>query len=455
MPSGIEKTKDEVKALVISIGYNFIDCYNKNRKHVVIQSTDNYKYDVVLTTLLKNKKPELVHPSNPFSLENVSLWLKTNNKFFELTSNNIYMSARIKLEFCCLKCNNIFYKEWYSIKIGKGCPYCSGTIVSDKNRLSILCPEITKDWDCNKNNGLSPSDVSYGSGKRAWWKCVVCGYEWNTEISWRGSGKNGCPCCGGQTVTDKNRLSILFPDLVLEWNFNKNRKLIPSEIACSSNKKIWWKCSICGYEWIASPNSRTRIKSGCPACAGKVVTDKNRLSILYPDLIKEWDFTRNGNLIPNDISFGSGKTVWWVCSNCGNNWKTRICIRTTRGSGCPKCNKSNGEKRISKFLDENNITYTPQYRFQNCRNILPLPFDFYLLDYKTLIEYQGLQHYKEVNNDFFGTKVNLAERQRLDKIKSDYCFSNNIPLLIIPYRDFDNIENILSKELKLPNLIKD
>jgi hypothetical protein len=449
------RTLDEVTQIVEHLGYILLDCYLKNnRKWVIIQDKFGYKYNVVFSSLLKNSIPEFVFFTNQFSLKNISLWLKNNKKLIALTEGNAYISAKAKLIFKCLKCGEIFYARWDTIKIGKGCPYCAGQQVSDKNRLSIVRPNLIKDWHPYKNGNLQPRDVSFGSKTRVWWKCSKCGWEWETQILLRGSCGNGCPACSRQVVTNKNRLSVLFPNIALEWNIKRNGKLTPHDIACKSNKKYWWKCLICDCEWLASPNNRTKVGyPGCPFCAGKTVTDKNRLSLVCPDLINEWDFSKNKDLTPDDVSFGIARKVWWLCSCCGNSWLASIAKRSS-GRGCPKCNKSWGEKRIAKFLDNINIIYIPQHQFKNCKNIFPLRFDFYFPELNTCLEYNGKQHYEEVNNDFFGTKTTLKDRQRLDRIKENYCKNNNIKLLIIPYWEFNNIESILENLMVEKNILK-
>jgi len=117
-------------------------------------------------------------------------------------------------------------------------------------------------------------------------------------------------------------------------------------------------------------------------------------------------------------------------------------IHHLNGNNCPICNESKGELRIARILDENNIKYKRQYRLDDCKNIKPLPFDFYILDKNVLIEFDGEQHYKPVN--FFGGVEGFKQRQKNDDIKTKYCKDNNIKLIRIKHSD--NIENRL-KEL--------
>ena len=79
-----------------------------------------------------------------------------------------------------------------------------------------------------------------------------------------------------------------------------------------------------------------------------------------------------------------------------------------------------------------------------CKNILPLPFDFYLPDYNICIEYNGRQHYEPIKK--WGGVDSLNEIKKRDKIKMEYCKLNNIPLIIIKYNDI-----VLNKLKKLNN----
>jgi hypothetical protein len=92
---------------------------------------------------------------------------------------------------------------------------------------------------------------------------------------------------------------------------------------------------------------------------------------------------------------------------------------------------SKGEYFISCFLINNNIKYINQHWYSDCRNILPLPFDFYLPDYNILIEYDGRQHFESV--DLFGGQEGFERRKLNDEIKNKYCIKNGIPLLRISH----------------------
>ena len=105
---------------------------------------------------------------------------------------------------------------------------------------------------------------------------------------------------------------------------------------------------------------------------------------------------------------------------------------------------SQGELKCSQILSKHKDIklIKKQYIFNDCININPLPFDFYI-ELKNgiyfLLEYHGQQHYKEV--PLWDGEDGFKERQYRDNIKIDYCKKHNIPLCIISYRQFNNIEN--------------
>ena len=112
------------------------------------------------------------------------------------------------------------------------------------------------------------------------------------------------------------------------------------------------------------------------------------------------------------------------------------------GNGCPLCNESKGENKIAIYLDDNNIVYNRQHKFDRCMNKRKLPFDFYLPDYNICIEYDGRHHYESI--DYWGGDVKLKYTKNNDEIKNNYCKKYNIPILRIPYTmSIEEIKNVI------------
>jgi len=70
---------------------------------------------------------------------------------------------------------------------------------------------------------------------------------------------------------------------------------------------------------------------------------KDSLAQRFPDIAKEWDYDMNGNLRPEDITYGSHLSVYWICPICHHSYKKRICNRTApskinhESRKCPIC----------------------------------------------------------------------------------------------------------------------
>lgn len=212
------------------------------------------------------------------------------------------------------------------------------------NSLVDLRPDLVEEWNYNRNGNLKPEMFGINSNDKVWWKCKTCGHEWQTTVIHRGGKRNsGCPECAktkkgksftARRVSERGSLVDNNPDLAREWHPTKNGDLRPADITEKRFKNVWWLCPVCGYEWEASPNARTG-GCGCPCCSGRVPKEgENDLKTRFPDLVREWDYEKNGDRGPESYLPGSGKKVWWKCSICGHEWEAIIKNRT-KGSGCP------------------------------------------------------------------------------------------------------------------------
>ena len=148
---------------------------------------------------------------------------------------------------------------------GNGCPYCSGYYVSESNNLKKLYPKIAAEWDIEKNGGLKPQEITYGSTKKIWWTCKK-NHSYQASPNSRTSSGNGCPFCSGNKVCDDNSLQTLYPDIAAEWHPDKNAPETPSDFTYGSNKKAWWACPR-GHDYIAAIKSRTGNRNSCPLCS--------------------------------------------------------------------------------------------------------------------------------------------------------------------------------------------
>ena len=145
------------------------------------------------------------------------------------------------------------------------------------------------------------------------------------------------------------KLLIDNPNLVKEFHPTKNGNLTPENFSYKSGKKVWWKCSKDQeHEWIVSIANRSN-GNNCPFCSGNKVSKTNNFLVKFPSVAKEWHPTKNGDLKPENFTYGSEKRVWWKCPK-GDDHEWIATINDRRTDGCPFCRG----KKVSKT---NNLLY--------------------------------------------------------------------------------------------------
>ena len=288
------------------------------------------------------------------------------------------------------------------------------------------------DWEANKKEGLDPNKLTLGSTKKANWICSK-GHKWKSSINGRGIGY-GCPYCSNQKILPGyNDLATTNPELLQDWDYEKNT-LRPTEITAHSQRKAWWKCSK-GHSYIASTAHKTEGR-GCPYCSNKkVLKGYNDLATTHQDLAKEWHPTKNGILTPTDIVAGSGKKVWWKCLR-GHEYIAKVCARSVSHNGCPKCRQGNQ----TSFPEQAVYSYIKQIypdainRYKDIFNN-GMELDIFIPSKNIAIEYDG---------SFYHKKERSLKRE---KIKYDICKQHRIKLIRICAKNNSDVFNFTSDHM--------
>ena len=216
-----------------------------------------------------------------------------------------------------------------------------------------------------------------------------------------------------------------------------------------------FNCNKCNHEFDRRYESFLKHPT-CPQC------EENKFLLKHQEYIKKASDDKISLIkwIPGNHSNHSFK-----CNSCKHIFEKRY-DNFLKNPSCPKCDsyQSKCERIIEKILDNKNINFSQQYRINECRNVLPLPFDFALFDQKDnlkcLIEYDGEDHFKMFARTSTETQEEIEkkfqQRQINDNIKTEYCKTNNIPLIRISYMEQDNIEEIIEQvifKLDIPEMI--
>lgn len=296
-------------------------------------------------TYLINTHPDIFQELDSFKNQNIDF-------------KRIGTHSNIKIWWICKSLNHSFNATPNLRVRAPGCPICSNRkVLSGFNDLRTFYPELSKDWDA-KHNFLTPEEICYKSNQKFWWlcenmhseyrtissrinspKCKECSSlyflnpKWMQEWNWEKNNKenldpkkltigsnakvwwickkahswkvkpnkrkrgDNCPYCGNKKILPGfNDLASRFPQLMDEWDFEKNYPKIPIETFPGNVEKVWWICKRNKeHKWKDSPNKRTSSLRGCSKCSISVVELE-----LFEELKKYFPLTINHYLVNVD-----------------------------------------------------------------------------------------------------------------------------------------------------------
>lgn len=370
-------------------------------------------------SLEKNRKDILVQ------------WDKVKNG--DLAPNIVSYGSEKIVFWHCHQCENRWEAKVCrrTSKNGSGCPICSKKAQREKTLNTKLTkngslldnyPDLSKEWDYQRNGEKLPDHFLSGSNKVVWWKCPVCDAGYQARINSRVHGSKCTKCKverrNATLVLTKGSLYDVKPSLEKEWHPSKNGKITIKDITAYSNKKYWWICEK-GHEWEVSASTRNK-GHGCPYCAGIYPSKENNLLAVAPSLSREWHPSKNGELKPEDVMPFTMKKVWWRCKR-GHEWQASVSNRY-QGRNCAQCSS---ELR-SSFPEQAIIYYLSKYFAIDSRTRHNgWEVDIYLPDYHIGIEYDGIAYHDKTFLQDREKRKNEALKQiglDLIRVKESYSY---------------------------------
>lgn len=297
---------------------------------------------------------------------------------------------------------------------------------------------------------VKAKDLTHGSKEKVVVKCDCCGKEFKVQYGCylKAVNKDMCgPCSHKRTGQKKIRTNAhkTIEQARAICNFY-GYKLITTEQEYNGTKgDITFECLKHGQQTMKLDNLLRGHR--CRKCARDYITNLQRLPI---DQVIERIESVNGNklLNPNDYVDMFENNLIVQCK-CGNTFT--VSLHNYRFTNvCKLCSnkESRGERIIREYLENNQIEFIQEKRFDDCKDKNVLPFDFYLPKYNTCIEFDGEQHYWDVFS-----KESTEHTQKHDLMKNAYCDNNNIRLLRIPYYKKKQISDILDTELQVKDIV--
>jgi len=316
-------------------------------------------------------------------------------------------------KYCCKNCSSkksrlsrkLSYEYVYDFFKERGCILLSNEYINVSELLDYTCK-------CGESSKISFSSFQRGS------RCKECGSLKRAET----------------TKTPFAYILQLFEDedyVLLSSEYHRNKKL---EFICNNGH-------------LGEVELR-HFKGGirCFDCA---LENRNELQRHSYEYVEKIFFDRGCRLISDKYQSVNLKLDYHC--KCGNETASATLNNFLRNSGCNNCQSSSkGEDIIESYLRNKNMFFKKQFKFQDCRDINPLLFDFAVFNNDKvligLIEFDGKQHFESI--EFFGGEETFKSLQKRDLIKTNYSIKNNIPLLRICYLDIENIEKILDQQFE-------
>lgn len=260
--------------------------------------------------------------------------------------------------------------------------------------------------------------------------------------------KHGCSECGIEKISQKK----LIPEEVIIKKsieiFGDAFENYTFEYPQNSSRRITMTCKKHNYRFSNTVNNHINLRQGCKLCA--IERQKKAITKTAKEFVEDCKTVYNDLYSFPDIEkyyINENTKINIKCNRCNNTFERRANAFLNQNRTCPCCDCSNAEVRIFVFLQKNNLNFNHHFRgFNDMKFKDNLEFDFWIPELNVAIEAQGEQHY--IDN---GWKKNeeFKLQQTRDQIKREYCKSNNINLIEIPYWEFNNIELILKDKLNL------
>lgn len=476
--SRIKWNYELVKAFIEDMGFNLISKeYIKTKSQLNIKCSKGHEFSVSFASFKKNSKCPICE-GYKFNYEYVKEYIESQG--YKMLSKK-YVNNNTKILIECNK-GHKFEMQFNNFKYGQRCPKCAGvekltyeevkgyiesfgyklisdTYVNNSSKLKILCEEghifymgyndfkqgkrcpkcVGKSWSYDEVKEYIESfnyellSKEYITAKEKLVLKCPNGHIFKMSLTKFKCGQR-CVECHNIKMSNKMRHDYNYiKDYIESFGY----KLLSNEYINNKNKLIL-KCPKNHVFQMTFDN----FKRGCRCTTCYDMTRGNSKRLTY-DYVEEYVSSKGYKLLSKKYKNNSSKLLF-KCPN-GHIFSMNF-AKFKQGRRCPKCiNKSSGENRIKEFLLNKSIDFKREHRFDDCKCKNTLPFDFYLVDYNTLIEFDGIQHFEII--DYFGGFDAFVKLKIRDTIKNIYCEKNNIKLIRIPYWEFDNIEEILNREL--------
>lgn len=349
--------------------------------------------------------------------------IKVHDKDYSYTKLPDKVKLSDKYDIYCKKCGEYFSQRLSGHLNGNGHKECSKVYLTNEEYAE----------KCNKihNNKYDYSLVNYvGTKYKVLITCPMHGtFMQNAGVHLRGAG---CFHCGRIKAIDNTRTPI--NDYIRKAREVHGEKFDYSLVKFQSvNDEIEIICPVHG---LIKQRASGHLKYGCERCHfdSKLLTNEDFIKKSKKHHEETYDYSKT-------IYNGHRNKVIIICKEHGEF--EQLAGEHIRGSGCPICSSSKGERKIASMLQKLNIDFVKEFSFNN----ETYRYDFKLKNNNILIEYDGEQHFKSV--PLWGGDAQFIKQKNTDRYKDTLAILQECVLIRIPYLNFENLEVSLINKISV------
>jgi len=390
-------------------------------------------------------------------------WSKLN----ELKPEQVYKSSKDKCWFDCHECYHSFdLSPDKIIYANQWCFYCSNSRLCEKECVfcfekSFASHPNSKYW--SNLNDLKPRQVFKSSHKKYKFNCDKCNHIFDIQLNSITNKNNWCNYCSNNILCDKEDCKDCFNKSFASHPKSKfwsdQNEINHRQLFKSSHKRYKFDCDKCNHVFDGQLKSINN-NIWCPYCCfppQKLCENnncKNCFENSFASHSKSKFWSDQNEINPRHVFRCGNKKFWFDCNKCNNTFDCSL-NNIINNTWCPKC-KNKTELKLFEWIKEQNFEVQTQVKFDWCKNINHLPFDFLLEEFKLIFELDGAQHFEQVSN-----WQSPDESKIRDNFKNKMAIENGYSIIRICQRivlnDLEDWENQLKQVIKKydnPKLIK-
>lgn len=263
-----------------------------------------------------------------------------------------------------------------------------------------------------------------------------------------------CPKC--LSILQKNSIRVPISDLnkriqesIKSTVINKQVVVKYSDKLHNKNSVVLVRCNLFGHhkKLFPQPASSVGKSNVCPECVKTREYNKKAGENFIEKINTVLKEKNNFFSFFGSIDRNEKKIIFYelICKNCGcSEWEREKYVESVKCKVChPKGSK--GESKVYNYLNNLNLIFETEKKFDDLKNIQNLECDFFIPKLNLIIEFDGYQHYYPI--DYFKGLKSFKNTIKCDWIKNRYALKNRINILRIPFKEYDNMESLIDNAI--------